>query len=41
MNFSLQVMKRELPAWGYNWPTLFGGGYKYRDLALQVGGVFE
>jgi hypothetical protein len=23
----------------YNWATLFLGGYKYRDLAFQVGGV--
>jgi hypothetical protein len=27
----------EPSAWGYNWATLFLGGYKYGDLALQVG----
>jgi hypothetical protein len=26
---------------GYNWATLFLGGYKYRNLALQDGGVSE
>jgi hypothetical protein len=30
---------REQNGWGYNWATLFLGGYKYRDLALQVGEV--
>jgi hypothetical protein len=29
----------EPSAWGYNWATLFFGGCKYGDLALQVGGV--
>jgi hypothetical protein len=33
--------KREPSARGYNWATLFLGGYKYRDLALQVGGVSD
>jgi hypothetical protein len=28
-------MKRETSAGGYNWATLFLGGYKYGDLALQ------
>jgi hypothetical protein len=33
------VTKRELSARGHNWATLFLEGYKYGDLALQVGGV--
>jgi hypothetical protein len=32
-------MEREPSARGYNWATLFLGGYKYGDLVLQVGGV--
>jgi hypothetical protein len=32
-------MKREHSDRGYNWATLFLGGYKYGDLALQVGEV--
>jgi hypothetical protein len=32
-------MEREHSARGYNWVTLFPGGYKYGDLAFQVGGV--
>jgi hypothetical protein len=31
----------EASVWGYNWATLFRGGYKYGDLALQVGGVSD
>jgi hypothetical protein len=30
---------REPSARGYIWATLFLGGYKYGDLALQAGGV--
>jgi hypothetical protein len=26
---------------GYNWATLFPGGYKYEDLVFQVGGVSD
>jgi hypothetical protein len=31
----------EPSARGYNWATLFLGGYKYGDLALEVGGVSD
>jgi hypothetical protein len=33
-------MKGEPSVWGLNWATLFLD-YKYRDLALQVGGSLE
>jgi hypothetical protein len=28
-------------AWRYNWATLSWGGYKYKDVALQVGGISD
>jgi hypothetical protein len=38
----LQVVKSDKKGtqW-YNWTTLFWGGFKYGDLALQVGGVSD
>jgi hypothetical protein len=35
------MTEREHSVRRYNWATLFLGGYKYGDLALQVGGVSD
>jgi hypothetical protein len=37
----IEIISGEHSARGYNWTTLFLGGYKYRNLTLQVGGVSD
>jgi hypothetical protein len=41
MNPKKEKQFGEPNARGYNWATLFLGGNKYRNLALQVGGVSD
>jgi hypothetical protein len=36
-----RLVYKTILARGYSWATLFLGGYKYKDLALQVGGVSD
>jgi hypothetical protein len=41
LNFYILQQVYKPSARGYNWATLFLGGYKYGNLALQVGGVSD